>query len=219
MDPQKLKIEFSEELRGKNAANFWIGVGVVALAVWLWWNGWFSAAAAFLGIEPAKTSDGLGSASGVVSMLVDTACLIGLVATAVFKFCWRFFSALAERFGFVTSGVLSWAAKERADVPADRTLSALQSHEKRLRELETAVLGDELSEPEPFKAGVAEIDTQTELMKANQKIAELQRELNRMKQQAADVQAARERHQIVSGDVRNASPATASAPAPANPQA
>lgn len=206
MDPQKLRIEFSEELRGKNAANFWIGVGVVFLAVWLWWNGWFSTAADFLGFEAAKPADGdgLGSTSGAVSMLVDTLCLIGLVTTAIVKFCWRFIGGLSERLGFVSSGVLSWAARERAEVTPDRTLEALRSHEERLRELELMLFDeDPLTELD---------DPQSELEQANNRIAELQREVNQLRQQAADVQAARERQQIVSGG-------NASAPAPAQPQA
>jgi len=212
MASQNLTIEFAEPLRGKNAKSFWAGVGIIALAVWLAWNGWFTAVADRLGYQVAA-DDGYGIVPGG-EIIIDTVCLIGVAGIAVFKLCWRLLLAMAERFGFVASGVLSWAAKENGQPAADRVTEALRSHERRLRELEAELFDDPFFDDDEGKGedgiDIAErmhLEASIGLSKAKAEIEELRRVIRRMEQERADLAAAQERAKADA------------APAPATPEA
>lgn len=140
MNENQIQIQFSEELRGKNALNFWAGVAIIAGVFYAWLKGYFSAFAVDAGIT-APPADGYGS--GFAAIAIDTVCLIGLAGITAAKFCGRFAAGLAERLGLVTSGLYAWAARERVSAPApsgepppptDKILDALRSIETRLRE-------------------------------------------------------------------------------------
>lgn len=113
MNENTLQIQFSEELRGKNAMNFWVGIAIIVAAVYGWLKGWFS----MLGFETGLLDPGEGMGSGFAVLAIDTVCLIGLAGVAAFRFCKDFVMGLLDRAGFVAEGAMVWSAKEQGVQP------------------------------------------------------------------------------------------------------
>lgn len=151
MNEKRIQIEFTEELRGKNALHFWVGLGIVAGLVYAWWHGWFSEGLFESGAMQRPESDGFGSGIGV--MLIDTVCLIGFGGVTLSKLCWGFVKGLLERVGFVSSGITQWAAREqggpdeRVKQQAKINYHLAKSLEQRLADLER--LTSDMDPPPP----------------------------------------------------------------------
>lgn len=140
MTQPTLNIQFSEEIRGKNAANFWTGIGIIVAVAYAWWHNWFSFAMFETGVLERSGDEGF--ASGAIDMAIDTVCLLGLAGMTAFKYCRKFLSALLERGGFVSAGVLSWASREQAAVQPtipeveDKVVAQLRANYERINSLE-----------------------------------------------------------------------------------
>lgn len=173
MTNNQIEVVFREELRGRNALHFWIGLSTLLLAVYLWWHGWFSAFVIDMNLAPeplqnsyaarsggysAVGGGGMGS-TGAISILFDTFCLIGWGVTVLLVLMRKFLSAVLERFGFVTTGLYAWASQQNTSqtlqpAPSNdvksleaRVSKAVRNHEDRLRIVEAKT--STIPEPEP----------------------------------------------------------------------
>lgn len=128
MSDQKLVVEFKEELRGKNALHFWIGVAVIVAGIYMWWNGYFSEGVfaqgwmerpdgmAF-GRVTEKASQGMASSGmqsgGLVALSLDTIILIGWGAVTITGLMRKVGFGLYERLKYLFGGVLVWADEKQ----------------------------------------------------------------------------------------------------------
>lgn len=150
---EPIRIEFAEQLRGKNALHFVIGLGIIIALIYATLTGVFTRAGLWLGwIDPPQTADGYSA--GITDLGIDLVCLVGFGGVTVFKLCWRWLGALAERLSFISAGVYAWSTKEQT-TPEPGVLSiaepsvttaqharltdAVASIERRLRELTETV--------------------------------------------------------------------------------
>lgn len=172
---QQIDIVFKEELRGRNALHFWLGFATVCFGLYFYFNQFFSAFAIETKIAPpslqssfeARNNTGLSSAgasglgsTGTVSLVFDTVCLIGWGTAAVLVFMRKSFVAIAERFGFMSNGLLAWANQQQAATPGKaneelkslegKVAKAIRNHEERLVLVEAKTV--DLALPPPPKS-------------------------------------------------------------------
>lgn len=159
-----VQIEFKEQMRGRNALHFWVGVLAIAVGVYFWWNGWFSAFAIDFDLAPPALAssyeardgfssvavDGYGS-TGAISLVFDTVCLIGWGVLSFFGLMREPVRGIVERLRLLITGSYSWANQQingqdlqREQAGQKNHLTSLESRvsvaihnfEKRLRKLE-----------------------------------------------------------------------------------
>jgi hypothetical protein len=172
---QQIDIVFKEELRGRNALHFWLGFATVCFGLYFYFSQFFSAFAIDANIAPkilkssfeARNTTGLSSTgaagfgnTGTVSLLFDTVCLIGWGTAAVLLFMRKAIVAIAERFGFMSNGLLAWANQQQTKNagPANDELKTLEgkvakavrNHEERLVLVEAKTI--DLPLPPPPKS-------------------------------------------------------------------
>jgi hypothetical protein len=142
MSSNTVEILIKEELRGRNALHFWIGVAIVFFGLHLWWNGYFTRFMLVFDIAPpvlkesfeARTS-GFSSpgmeSTGFLSLAFDTLCLIGWGGTAFFLLLRKAFNGFTDVLSVLVAGALAWA-KQTSAKPVEAPPVAVDSFQEKV---------------------------------------------------------------------------------------
>ena len=97
------------------AAQFLLGVGILAVAIKLWWSGWF--AFSVFRLSGIETADGLGNPIGLLPFLIDAVCFVGILGFTVF-------GLIRGTIGPLFGGMREWIAVASASQSATNSATS-----------------------------------------------------------------------------------------------
>lgn len=111
------------------AAQFVLGLVLILVGFKLWWAGWFSAFAQHNGLNlcPAAVDGEPMQSTGLLVILFDTVCLVGIVGFAVVGFVWRSVGPLAGGFAEYWAKATAWATARVAGTAASVASSTISA--------------------------------------------------------------------------------------------
>jgi hypothetical protein len=184
MSSNQVEILIKEELRGRNALHFWIGVAIVFFGLHLWWNGYFTRFMLVFDIAPPVlkesfearsngfASSGMGS-TGFLSLAFDTLCLIGWGGSVFFLLLRKALNGLIEVLSVLVAGALAWA-KQTSAKPIEPTTAPTDSFQDKVLQafklLEAKIEESRLSIDE-VKLQFEETKMELALLKQSQEVA------------------------------------------------